>query len=110
VLHAGRAYYSRLLEAGVRLHELQGTVLHAKTGVIDGVLSTIGSSNLDFRSFEGNNEVNAVVLGEDFGSAMHDLFRQDLAASREITRADWSDRTIVQRMKETAARLLERWW
>lgn len=110
VLHAGRAYYTRLLEAGVRVHELQGTVLHAKTGVIDGVLSTVGSSNLDFRSFDGNNEVNAVVLGEDFGTAMEALFRQDVGASREITRAAWTERTLLQRLKETAAAWLERWW
>ncbi|MEO7244995.1 MAG: phospholipase D-like domain-containing protein, partial [Rubrivivax sp.] len=110
VLHAGRSYYSRMLEAGIRVHELQGSVLHAKTGVIDGVLSTIGSSNLDFRSFEGNNEVNAVVLGEDFGDAMERLFRADLKASREITREAWSNRTVMQRVKEAAAALLERWW
>jgi cardiolipin synthase len=110
VLHAGRAYYTRLLESGVRVHELQGAVLHAKTGVIDGVLSTIGSSNLDFRSFDGNNEVNAVVLGEDFGNSMQKLFEQDVAASSEITRQAWADRTLVQRFKETAAGWLERWW
>lgn len=110
VLHAGRSYYQRLLDAGVRIHELQDAVLHAKTAVIDGVVSTVGSSNLDWRSFTGNDEVNAVVFGEDFGDAMTRMFRQDRANSREITAEAWADRSLLQRAKEAVARLFERLW
>lgn len=110
VLQAGRARYEQLLKAGVKIHELQDAVLHAKTAVIDGVVSTVGSSNLDWRSFTANNEVNAVVLGEDFGQEMEAMFRRDLAESREITLADWQRRPLDQRMKEWFALLLERWW
>jgi cardiolipin synthase len=110
VLHAGRARYQQLLDAGVQVHEFQGNVLHAKTAVIDGVWSTVGSSNLDFRSFVGNNEVNVVVLGGDFGGAMERMFQQDLASSRAITLQEWRDRPISQRLLEGAARLFERWW
>lgn len=109
-LHAGRSHYDTLLGAGVRIFELQGAVLHAKTAVVDGVFSTAGSSNLDYRSFAGNNEINAVVLGEDFGDAMTRMFRQDLAASQEVTVQAWRSRSIWQRMKEGAARAFERWW
>lgn len=110
VLHAGRSYYDRLLGCGVQLYELQDAVLHAKTAVIDGVVSTVGSSNLDWRSFVGNNEVNAVVVGDDFGNAMERMFQRDLAASRAITRDNWRDRPLLQRAKESLARLFEAWW
>lgn len=110
VLHAGRSYYAQLLDAGVKLHELQDAVLHAKTAVIDGVVSTVGSSNLDWRSFTGNNEVNAVVIGEAFGDSMERMFRQDLSASRQITREAWRDRSVWQRLRELSARLFERLW
>jgi cardiolipin synthase A/B len=110
VLHAGRSYYQRLLEAGVKIYELQDAVLHAKTAVIDGVVSTVGSSNLDWRSFTSNDEVNAVVFGEDFGDAMTRMFRQDQANSRRVTPEAWAERPLLQRTKETFARLFERLW
>ena len=110
VLHAGRSHYQRLLDAGVRLHELQDAVLHAKTAVIDGVVSTVGSSNMDWRSFASNSEVNAVVLGEDFGDAMTRMFRQDLAASSAIDAAAWAQRPLLQRAKQDLARWFERLW
>jgi cardiolipin synthase len=109
-LHAGRSHYQALLEAGVKVHELQGSVLHAKTAVIDGVYSTVGSSNMDWRSFAGNNEVNAVVIGDDFGQDMEAMFRRDLAASLPVTLEQWRQRPGMQRAKEWAAGLFERWW
>jgi cardiolipin synthase A/B len=108
VWHAGRSYYTRLLEAGIEIHELQDTVLHAKTAVIDGVVSTVGSSNLDWRSFSENNEVNAFVIGDDFGGTMNAMFAKDLAVSQEISRQDWAERPLLQKTKETLARLFER--
>jgi cardiolipin synthase len=54
--HAGRSHYSALLRAGVKVHERRGTMLHAKTATIDGVWSTVGSTNLDWRSFLHNEE------------------------------------------------------
>jgi cardiolipin synthase len=108
VLHAGRSHYKRLLAAGVKVHELQDAVLHAKTAVIDGVVSTVGSSNMDWRSFSSNNEVNAVVLGEDFGDAMVRMFRQDVGNARTITAQAWADRPLTDRVKETVAVWFER--
>ena len=107
VLHAGRSHYNALLAAGVKLHELQDAVLHAKTAVIDGVVSTVGSSNMDWRSFTGNHEVNAVVFGEDFGDAMNTMFQRDLAASTPVTPDSWKRRPLVQRAKEIFARWFE---
>lgn len=110
VLDAGRSYYTALLEAGAQVHELQDAVLHAKTAVIDGVVSTVGSSNMDWRSFAGNSEINAVVFGEDFGDAMQAMFRQDLKDSHTITLAAWRRRPLLQRGRETLARWFEAWW
>lgn len=110
VLHAGRSYYQALLDAGVRIHELQDAVLHAKTAVIDGVLSTVGSSNMDWRSFAANNEVNAVVFGEDFGREMARMFERDVAASQAITAEAWRRRPVWSRLQQALSRLFERWW
>ena len=110
VMQAGRSHYERMLKAGVQIHELQDAVLHAKTAVIDGVVSTIGSSNMDWRSFVHNNEVNAVVLGEDFGGAMTRMFERDRTASKTIELQRWQDRGLWQRGKEYFSRMFEQWW
>lgn len=110
VLYAGQSYYERLLEAGVRIRELQGAILHAKTAVIDDVVSTVGSSNLDWRSISANNEVNAVVYGEEFAASMRQMFENDAAASREIQLEQWRRRGVWRRFLETAARAFEPFW
>ena len=109
VFHAGRSHYEDLFEAGVRIYERQDALLHAKTAVIDGVWSTVGSSNLDWRSFLHNAEVNAIVLGPRFGDQMEAMFRRDLQASKRITREAWAQRPLSVRMKEWAARLWAYW-
>jgi cardiolipin synthase len=98
-----------LLKAGVKIYERQHAILHAKTAVIDGVWSTVGSANVDWRSFLHNEEVNAVVLGEEFAQQLDALFQEDLRASRRVTLKDWEARPWWQRMKEAAARLIEYW-
>lgn len=105
VFHAGRAHYTGLLEGGVKLYERQGALLHSKTAVIDGVWSTVGSTNLDWRSFLDNDEINAVILGRDFGQKMQAVFAQDLEASHAIELQAWKDRPVQFRMKEWMAQL-----
>ncbi len=65
-----------LLSAGVKIYECQDALLHAKIAVIDGVWSTIGSTNLHWLSIsiEHNQEINAIILGQDFGSQMKIMF------------------------------------
>ncbi len=109
VQHAGRSYYAQLLEAGVQIHEMSHTVMHAKTAVIDGVLSTVGSSNLDWRSIVGNNEMDIIVLGEDFGQAMESLFERDVALSQSIDPERWQRRAWSQRVLEMLGRWVEPW-
>ncbi|MDR3368995.1 cardiolipin synthase [Rhodoferax sp.] len=109
VFHAGRSQYARLLAGGVHIYERQGALLHAKTAMIDGVWSTVGSSNLDWRSFMDNDEVNAVILGRDFAQQMAAMFALDQAASRPINPQTWANRPLQFKLKEWLARLWERW-
>ncbi len=107
VLHAARSRYAQLLEAGVQIHEMSHAVMHAKTAVIDGVFSSVGSSNLDWRSIVGNNEMDVIVLGDDFGEQMQALFTRDLATSTPIEPRHWAQRGLGQRLLEGLARVIE---
>ena len=104
---AGRSNYTDLLEAGVHIYERQGAVLHAKTAVIDGGWSLVGSANLDWRSVVFNNEIDAVVLGKTFGSEMEAQFQRDILASKEITLNEWRHRGLGERLDELRARAVE---
>ncbi|OIR06705.1 major cardiolipin synthase ClsA [mine drainage metagenome] len=108
VFYASRSYYDELLDAGVKIYERQDAMLHAKTALIDGVWSTIGSTNLDWRSFTYNQEINAVLLGQDFGDKMQAMFEKDLESSKLVTLDAWRERSISVRIKERAARLWAR--
>lgn len=108
VYYASRAYFYELLEAGVKIYEHKESLLHAKTALIDGVWSTIGSTNLDWRSFTNNHEVNAVILDGDFGTKMDTMFQEDLTASALITLEAWKNRPILNRIKERGAKLWAR--
>ena len=109
VFRAGRAHYDELLRGGVKLYERKDALLHAKTALIDGVWSTVGSTNLDWRSFIHNQEVNVVVLGTDFGDRMRAAFERDLAASSAITLEEWERRPVGDRFKEWFGQMWEYW-
>ena len=72
--YAGQYFYSELLKSGVKLYRRRNVLLHAKTLVIDGVWSTVGSTNMDFWSFSTNDEVNAVILSREFAMEMEKMF------------------------------------
>jgi cardiolipin synthase A/B len=82
---AGRARYEQLLEAGVKIYEYQPSMMHAKTMVVDGLWSTVGSLNFDNRSLAYNNESNLLVLDARTGATMDSLFLDDLTRSDEFT-------------------------
>lgn len=109
VLNASRSRYKELLEGGVAVYERENALLHAKTAVIDGLWSTVGSSNLDYRSFVHNDEVNAVILGRQFALEMEAQFGRDLEESREITLLEWRDRSVWKRVKEKLSWFVEYW-
>jgi cardiolipin synthase len=109
IFHLGRSYYTELLEAGVKIYQRRGGVMHAKTACVDGVWSTVGSTNLDWRSFLHNDEMNAVILGRDFAAQMERIFADDQRQSQQITLEQWQHRPILDRLKERMARIGAYW-
>jgi cardiolipin synthase len=83
--------------------------MHAKTAVIDGLWSTVGSSNLDYRSFLHNDEVNAVIFGTEFAGQLEMQFIDDILHSRAIALDEWRDRGVVRRLAEWLSWPVEYW-
>jgi cardiolipin synthase len=105
---AGRARYERLLAAGVRIYEWQPSTLHAKTFVIDGLWSSVGTMNFDNRSLALNDEVTLMVLDPGLGRRMETQFQEDLRWATEITAAEFAERPWNERVGEWIADLLTR--
>jgi cardiolipin synthase len=84
-------------------------VLHAKTAVIDGVWSTVGSSNLDRRSFLHNDEVNAIVLGRRFAALLERQFLADVNEAKPVLLRDWRRRPMAHRAVEAVSRVVDYW-
>ncbi|MCX6897727.1 MAG: cardiolipin synthase [Verrucomicrobia bacterium] len=108
-LQAQRYNYSELLKAGVRIYERRNALLHAKTAVIDGVWSTVGSTNMDFWSLLSDDEVNAVILNREFAIEMEKTFAKDLAESDQIQWKQWKRRSLFPRIGECFAHLFSHW-
>jgi cardiolipin synthase A/B len=100
---ASRLHYAQLLRRGIRIFEYQPTMMHAKTMVVDGVWTTIGSSNFDARSFRLNDEVNVNIYDDDVAAIMERHFFEDLARSEEVTTPRWLRRSWMDRAKERLA-------
>lgn len=96
---ASEIFYEELLKGGVRIFERKGTMLHTKTMVIDGTWSTLGSCNIDDRSFLLNYECNITVYDEELGVAMEEMFLEDLYDCKEITLENWKNRSWWKRFK-----------
>jgi cardiolipin synthase len=105
---AGRARYARLLAAGVRIFEWQPTTLHAKTFVVDGRWSSIGTMNFDNRSLALNDEVTLMVLDPAFGAQMDAIFADDLRYSMEIDAGTFARRSWTEHVAEWGASLITR--
>lgn len=103
---ASRTYYPRLLEAGVRIFEYERGFVHAKTLVVDDWVGTIGSANMDIRSFKLNFELNAIVYGAEFARELAQQFHHDLTSSREITVDALKRVGYSTRLLQSFARLL----
>ena len=103
VRQASRWHYERLLGHGIRIFEYQPTMMHAKTMIVDGQWSTIGSSNFDDRSFRLNDEVNVNVFDEGIAREMEAMFFEDLKRSQEIVLRKWYRRPLFERVKEKVA-------
>lgn len=100
VKYASRSGYEELLEAGVEIYEYQPTMMHAKALVADGIWSIIGSSNLDNRSLELNDENNIAIADRAFASRLLQDFEHDLTVSKRITLEAWMERPFLHRVRE----------
>ena len=103
---ASKANYNDLLIAGVEIYLYQKGFVHAKTLVTDGKLTIIGTSNMDYRSFELNFEVNAMVYDTAFSEKLRKVFFDDLTHAKKINADQWYKRPVIVRLGERLARLL----
>jgi cardiolipin synthase len=101
VRQASRSQLGRLLRRGVEIHEYRAALLHSKTMVIDSMWATVGSTNLDRRSFELNEELNLVVYDAGIARRLEQVFVKDLEESRRVTYEEWRRRGFIARMLET---------
>jgi len=97
---AARAFFSRLLKAGIEIYTYNGVILHAKTSVFDEIWSIIGSANLDFRSLRRNDEGNVGIMDSAFGMQMAGIFYDDLARSEKINLEQWHKRPFHEKFRE----------
>jgi len=103
VREAGRRNFGELLQAGIEIHEYQPALLHSKAMVVDGVWATVGSTNLDHRSFALNDELNVAVYDAGFGAALERAFAADVAMSKRVTYEAWRSRGLMARIYELIA-------
>jgi cardiolipin synthase len=99
--------YGSLLDAGVEIYEFAPTLLHQKTMVVDGTWATVGTANLDNRSFALNEETNLCFHDPAVAEELRTIFHADLARSEKIDLKGWRRRGLLQQMKEQFACLIE---
>lgn len=103
---ASQSYYEPLLECGVKIYLYRKGFVHAKTLIVDNTLSIVGSSNIDFRSFELNFELNTIMYDHAFCTGMTEVFLHDIEDAEEILLASWRQRSRSRQFFEKLARLL----
>ena len=93
-----QAYLTPLVQAGIEVYERQDVILHAKVMLIDETWVTLGSANLDHRSFHRNFEINVVVDSHDFGAQVWRMFDEDLTLSRRVAVGEYARRGWLERL------------
>lgn len=102
---AARSFLREVMDAGVKIYFYNKGFIHSKTIVIDDCISTVGSTNMDFRSFELHFEINAFIYNEEFAIKMRHIYEKDLRSSKAISLTKWKKREKWQKFKESVARL-----
>ena len=103
---AAISFYAQLIQVGVKVYEYIPSMLHAKTLIIDNLLSIVGSANMDIRSFRLNFELNALILDERIALLLKDKFVQDLQESKYVDPVLFNKRSVLKRLTERVVRLL----
>jgi cardiolipin synthase A/B len=105
---ASRRMWGQLLEAGVQIYEYRGPMMHAKVLVVDGVWSVLGTTNMDNRSFEHNDEDNVALLDRDVARRLLEDYQRDIEDSEEITLERWRRRAVWEKVVGPFVWILER--
>ncbi|HEY6089212.1 MAG TPA: phospholipase D-like domain-containing protein [Gemmatimonadaceae bacterium] len=106
--YAGRTYYEKLLEGGVKIYEYEPTMMHAKALVVDGMWASVGSMNFDNRSMSFNDESNLIALDRRVGAQMDSIFMNDIKSSKEIKLEEFKRRPLSGKILEWGAQKLRR--
>ncbi len=107
IVHAASmSYMKEVLEAGVKVHLYTKGFIHAKTLLVDDVFSSVGTANMDFRSFDQNYEINAMVYSEEFAAELENQFLIDVEQCVPLQLNRWEQRPIRTKLLESVARLL----
>lgn len=104
--YATNSYLEMLLEAGVEVYRYTKGFIHAKTMVVDGVFSTVGTTNLDYRSFNINFEVNALIYNKEISNQLTEFFNEDLKDCKQLELKSWQARSKRTKLVEALARLM----
>ena len=105
VKHASNSYLSHLMDAGVEVYRYTKGFIHAKTMVVDDVFSTVGTSNMDYRSFNINFEVNAFIYNKEKSVSLKQQFFNDLKCAEKLEPKKWANRPKFEKIKESYCRL-----
>lgn len=103
--YATASYFEYMLEGGVKVYRYKKGFIHAKTMVVDGVFSTVGTSNMDYRSFNINFEINALIYDKKIATTLAEHFQEDLMECEQLQMDEWSQRTFYQKFQESCMRL-----
>src|SRR5699024_8117677 len=106
VYWATLSHIGELLNEGAEVYLYQNGFLHAKTIVVDGKISSVGTANIDVRSFRLNFEVNAFLYDTTIANELVEAFQADINLSTQMTKALYEKRSLVIRFKESVSRLL----
>ncbi len=102
---AAHSYYEDLMEAGLKIYELEGKFIHAKTMVSDDLVSVIGSANMDFRSFESNFEINCYMYDAEIAQQNKKIFLTDMENCKELILEEWQKRSKWKKLLESILRV-----
>ncbi|MFL5489100.1 MAG: phospholipase D-like domain-containing protein [Gemmatimonadaceae bacterium] len=106
--YAGRTYYERLLEGGVKIYEYQPAMMHSKSMVVDGTWTSIGSMNFDNRSLSFNDESQLLALDRNVGAQMDSIFMNDIKWAKEMKLDEFRKRPLSEKILEWGAQKLRR--
>lgn len=106
VRRASRALWGRILRAGAQMYEYQPTMYHCKVLVVDGLWTSVGSTNFDTRSFRLNDEANLNIYDREFAARQLAEFEKDLERSRRVSYEEWESRPVTEKAWEHFLALL----